>query len=72
MVREHYPVDTAAVDNGRGGMIALLFTDLVSSTELLQRLGDDAAEDLRRAHFGLLRRAVTAGGGHEVKTSATA
>jgi class 3 adenylate cyclase/DNA-binding CsgD family transcriptional regulator len=49
-------------------MVALLFTDLVGSTELLEHLGDDAAEDLRRIHFSLLRKAVADTGGHEVKS----
>ena len=40
------------------GVVAILFTDLVGSTEVLDRLGDDAAEELRRAHFSLLRQAV--------------
>jgi class 3 adenylate cyclase len=40
-----------------GGLVALLFTDLVGSTELLERLGDAAAEAVRRRHFGLLREA---------------
>jgi hypothetical protein len=35
---------------------------------LFQRLGDDAAEQVRRAHFRLLREAVAARGGHEVKS----
>lgn len=50
------------------GVVALLFTDLVGSTEVLDRLGDDAAEELRRTHFSLLRRAVTETGGTEVKS----
>jgi class 3 adenylate cyclase/DNA-binding CsgD family transcriptional regulator len=50
------------------GVVALLFTDLVGSTELLARLGDDAAEDLRRVHFRLLRSAIDANDGREVKT----
>ena len=50
------------------GVFVLLFTDLVGSTGLLDRLGDDAAEDLRREHFALLRRAVADGGGQEVKS----
>ena len=37
------------------------------STELFQRIGDDAAETVRRTHFQLLREAVSARGGHEVK-----
>ena len=48
-------------------IVTLLFTDLVGSTELLSRIGDDAAEEARRAHFGLLREVVDAAGGHEVK-----
>jgi class 3 adenylate cyclase len=50
-----------------GGTVTLLFTDLVGSTEMLSRIGDDAAEGVRRAHFRLLRDAVTARGGQEVK-----
>ncbi|HEV8628625.1 MAG TPA: AAA family ATPase, partial [Acidimicrobiia bacterium] len=50
------------------GVVALLFTDLVGSTELLTRLGDDAAEELRHRHFSLLRQAVAESGGAEVKT----
>jgi class 3 adenylate cyclase/DNA-binding CsgD family transcriptional regulator len=49
------------------GLVALLFTDLVGSTELPDRLGDDAGEELRRTHFSLLREAVTTSGGEEVK-----
>jgi len=50
------------------GLVTLLFTDLVASTEILTRLGDDAAEQVRRAHFGALRQAVADGGGEEVKS----
>ena len=49
------------------GVVTFLFTDLVGSTELLDTLGDDAAEMLRRTYFSLLRRAVSAAGGDEVK-----
>jgi class 3 adenylate cyclase len=38
--------------------VTLLFTDLVGSTVLLEQLGDDAADRLRRAHLRLLRDAV--------------
>lgn len=47
--------------------VTVLFTDLVSSTEMLSRLGEEAAEVLRREHFRLLREAIAASGGHEVK-----
>ncbi len=49
------------------GTVTLLFTDLVGSTALLEQLGDDGAEQLRRTHFRLLREAVASTGGHEVK-----
>ena len=40
----------------------------MASTELLARLGDDAAEEVRRTHFSLLRRAIAETGGEVVKT----
>lgn len=40
----------------------------MGSTALAQRLGDAAADAVRREHFELLRRAVSATGGTEVKT----
>ncbi|MFY9614502.1 MAG: AAA family ATPase [Candidatus Dormiibacterota bacterium] len=49
------------------GTVTMLFTDLVGSTEMLSRLGDDAAERVRRSHFRLLRNAVASRGGLEVK-----
>ena len=45
----------------------VLFTDLVGSTPLLSALGDEAADELRRAHFALLRSAIAAHRGREVK-----
>ncbi len=50
------------------GTVTILFTDLVSSTALLEELGEEAAQDLRRAHFRLLRQAVGEHGGQEVKS----
>lgn len=47
--------------------MTILFTDLVGSTELSSRLGPDGTESLRRVHFGLLRGAIDAAGGTEVK-----
>ena len=48
--------------------VAILFTDVVGSTELLDRLGDETAHELRRRHFALLRAAVREHGGREVKS----
>src|SRR4030095_13404447 len=50
-----------------GGRFAVLFTARVSSTELLQRVGDEQALRVLRAHQRLLRDAVAVHGGHEVK-----
>src|SRR5262245_43526096 len=50
-----------------GGPVTVLFTDLVSSTELLQRVGDEQALRVLRAHQRLLRDAVAVHGGQEVK-----
>src|SRR5258708_31064647 len=47
--------------------VTILFTDLVGSTELLQRTGDERAEHIFRAHHRLLSEAVEAHRGHEVK-----
>ena len=49
------------------GPVTLLFTDLVNSTELLQRAGDEQAQRIFRAHHKLLKNAVAAHGGQEVK-----
>ena len=51
-----------------GGIVTLLFTDLVDSTGLIERLGDDAAQPLTRRHFETLRTAVAETGGREVKS----
>lgn len=48
-------------------VVTFVFTDLVGSTEMLDRLGDEGAETLRRTHFRILREAVTGAGGVEVK-----
>lgn len=47
--------------------VTILFTDLVGSTELGSRVGPEQAEALRQEHFALLREAVAAAGGREVK-----
>jgi class 3 adenylate cyclase len=47
--------------------VTLLFTDLVNSTELLQRVGDERAQRIFQAHHRLLNDTVAAHGGQEVK-----
>lgn len=51
------------------GTVTVLFTDLVGSTALAGRLGDDAADGIRRQLFDLVRAAVGTGGGEEVKNT---
>src|SRR5688572_20932686 len=45
----------------------VLFTDLVGSTELRARLGEEAADELRRKHDQLLAQAVDTNNGRVVK-----
>ena len=47
--------------------ITILFTDLVGSTELASELAPEAADELRRAHFAVLRRVIASCSGTEVK-----
>ena len=51
-----------------GTTVAFLFVDLVGSTELRHRLGDDANDELTRRYLGVLREAVTRHRGTEVKS----
>ena len=46
----------------------MLFTDMVGSTAVASGLDPDAADELRRRHFVLLRHAVAENGGVEVKS----
>jgi class 3 adenylate cyclase len=52
--------------------LTFLFTDLKSSTELYERVGDLAAFDLVRAHFQVLNQIVAAESGAIVKTAGDA
>ena len=47
--------------------VTLLFTDLVNSTELLQRVGDERAQRILHGHRQVLREALASHGGNEVK-----
>src|SRR5213080_1907975 len=50
-------------------MVAVLFTDVVGSTELMTRLGATAFDELRRAHFAALAHAIERVGGEEIKNT---
>ena len=47
--------------------VAILFTDIVGSTALSQRLSAEIADKVRRGHFSILRQGITESGGIEVK-----
>jgi len=49
------------------GTRTVLFTDIVDSTAMTQSLGDDAAMDLLEVHNRIVRAALAANGGREVK-----
>lgn len=50
-------------------LLTILFTDLVGSTELTQRLGDARAQDLLRTHNAIIRERLREHGGTELKTT---
>ncbi len=50
------------------GLAVILFSDLVASTELLARLGDDEMDRVRREHVANVRAVVSAHDGVVVKT----
>ncbi|MGO9454127.1 MAG: ATP-binding protein [Candidatus Binataceae bacterium] len=52
---------------GQSGTVTLLFTDLVNSTEHLQRAGDESGQRLFQAHHKLINDAITSTGGEELE-----
>ena len=49
------------------GVVTIIFTDMESSTALTQQLGDAAAQEVRRTHNEIVRAALQANGGSEIK-----
>ena len=47
--------------------VAILFTDIVGSTRLSQRLSPEVGDEVRRDHFSILRQVIAEVGGSEVK-----
>ena len=47
--------------------ITFLYTDLVDSTQILERLGDERAQSVFESHHKLLRDAIADNAGREVK-----
>jgi class 3 adenylate cyclase len=67
--RDVYRTDTLAIDQKLAiSNLTILFTDLKSSTELYERVGDLTAYDLVQKHFRVLADVVRAEGGAIVKT----
>jgi class 3 adenylate cyclase len=60
-------VPGGASDERDPGIRTVLFTDIVGSTSLTQRLGDDAVMKLLRVHDAVVREALASHGGREVK-----
>jgi class 3 adenylate cyclase len=55
-------------DNQRDtGIRSVMFTDIVGSTELTQAMGDEAAMEMLHVHDTIVRNALAAVGGREVK-----
>jgi class 3 adenylate cyclase len=59
---------TAQAEPAAGAFRTVLFTDVEGSTVLTQRLGDAKAREVLRTHERIVREALKAHGGSEVKT----
>jgi class 3 adenylate cyclase len=66
-INEAPGVPTKDESASQSGVHTILFTDLASSTALTQRLGDAKAQELVRAHNAIVREALAANGGNEIK-----
>jgi class 3 adenylate cyclase len=62
------PPDDASEPPEAGAFRTILFTDVEGSTALTQRLGDAKAREVLRTHERIVREALKAHGGAEVKT----
>jgi len=71
MIREFLDREVGTEDHGASpsssAFQTILFTDLEASTALTQRLGDAGAQELLREHNTVVRQALAAHGGTEVK-----
>src|SRR5438445_7201837 len=57
----------ASADERDPGIRTILFTDIVGSTSLTQKIGDEAAMELLHVHDSIVRGALGALGGREIK-----
>ena len=61
------PAPARAAQHAAGGLCTILFTDVEGSTALTERLGDAKAREVLRNHERIVREALRAHGGAEVK-----
>ena len=66
-ITDPYTTETHFTDSAR--IVAVLLTDVVSSTQHLVHLGDEAGNAQRVRHFELLRGCLDLHAGHEVKNT---
>jgi class 3 adenylate cyclase/pimeloyl-ACP methyl ester carboxylesterase len=59
--------EESAAGAAPSGLVTILFTDMESSAALRQRLGDARAQELVRTHNSIVRQALTAHAGREIK-----
>jgi class 3 adenylate cyclase len=64
---EHAPAARGAPSREPGGLVTILFTDVEGSTSLTQRLGDAKAQEVLRTHSRIVRGALKAHTGSEIK-----
>jgi class 3 adenylate cyclase len=64
---EDAPAAAGAPSREPGGLVTILFTDVEGSTALTERLGDAKAREVLRNHERIVREALRAHGGAEVK-----
>jgi class 3 adenylate cyclase len=57
----------SALGENSSSLVTILFTDMQGSTSLTQRLGDARAQELLRDHNAIVREALKAHGGAEIK-----
>ena len=81
LVKQLQPIDVPGAQEGPGPgagsadlltgemTVTIMFTDIVGSTELQERLGDRKARDLMRAHDDVIRGHTRTHGGVEVKST---
>ncbi len=59
--------EEAEAQGAPSGLVTILFTDMEGSTSLTQRLGDAGAQELLRTHNAIVRDALKAQDGAEIK-----